>query len=175
VGWVLARAGATVLILEAGPRVDRAQAVETYRRAVAKTPESPYPDVPYAPRPTVLDLKGYYVQDGPDLFKSTYERRVGGTTWHWLGTAMRLLPSDFQLRSRYGVGVDWPITYDDLEPWYFEAEKALGVAGDNHDDLGAPRRNPYPMPPIPLTYLDQQVAAAVEGLGLKVRSTPAGP
>jgi choline dehydrogenase-like flavoprotein len=57
VGWVLTSAGATVLILEAGPRVDRAQAVETYRRAVAKTPESPYPDVPYAPRPTVLDLR----------------------------------------------------------------------------------------------------------------------
>ena len=36
---------------------------------------------------------------------SDYERRVGGTTWHWLGTCLRLLPSDFTLRSRYGRGV----------------------------------------------------------------------
>jgi choline dehydrogenase-like flavoprotein len=146
--------------------------VANYRNAVAKTPESPYPDTPYAPRPTVLDLEGYYVQAGPDLFKSTYERRVGGTTWHWLGTSLRHLPNDFRLRSLYDVAVDWPISYDDLEPWYGPAEQALGVAGDSEQNLGSSRSSGYPLPPLRLTYLDTQVALAAEKLGLKVHLTP---
>jgi glucose dehydrogenase len=171
-GWQLAKAGRKVLILDSGPRVDRGEAYAIYQKAVIKTPEAPYPSVPYAPRPAVDDLRGYYVQDGPELFKSTYERQVGGTTWHWLGTTLRLLPSDFEMRSRYAVGVDWPIAYAELEAWYGEAERALGVAGDGAEDLGSPRRTPYPMPPVPMSYLDKQVAAAVSGGGLAVRGTP---
>jgi choline dehydrogenase-like flavoprotein len=159
-------------MLDSGARVDRGEALATFQRALVKTPESPYPSQPYAPRPAVNDLRAYYVQDGPVLFKSTYERRVGGTTWHWLGTALRLLPSDFEIRSRYAVGVDWPITYAELESWYGEAETALGVSGDSADDLGSPRRTPYPMPPIPPTYLDKHIAAAAAARGLTVRSTP---
>lgn len=98
------------------------------------------------------------MQQGPELFQSTYERRVGGTTWHWLGTALRLLPNDFRLRSRYGVGVDWPISYDDLEPWYGRAEDELGVSADV-PQLGAPRSGPYPMPAIPQSYLDHHFRA----------------
>lgn len=168
----LAQAGVHVLVLEAGPPVDRSDAVANYRNAVAKTPESPYPDTAYAPRPTVADLEGYYVQEGPELFKSTYERRVGGTTWHWLGTSLRHLPNDFRLRSLYNVAVDWPINYDDLEPWYLQAEQELGVAGDSSQDLGSPRSGPYPMKELPLTYLDKQVALAANKLGLTVHVTP---
>ena len=72
IGHRLAKAGTKVLILEAGPWVDRAQALRTYRESPVKTPEVPYPAQPYAPRPTVLDLRnGYYVQDGPATFGST--------------------------------------------------------------------------------------------------------
>jgi choline dehydrogenase-like flavoprotein len=145
----LARAGVRVAILEAGPPTDRAEAVQLFQLSPARVPESAYANVPYAPRPTVLDLKGYYVQDGPELFQSTYERRVGGTTWHWLGTALRLVPNDFRLRSVYGKGVDWPISYATLEPWYGSAEDAIGVSGADLPELGAPRSSPYPMPPIP--------------------------
>jgi len=67
----LARAGGRVVILEAGPPTDRAQAVQHFQQSPARVPESAYPDVPYAPRPTVLNLKGYYVQKGPELFAST--------------------------------------------------------------------------------------------------------
>ena len=173
VAYRLAQAGAKVLVLESGPRVNRAEAVETYRLSATKVPEAPYPDVPHAPRPTVIALEdGYYVQEGPDIFGSTYERRVGGTTWHWLGTSLRHLPNDFKLRSVYGVAVDWPIAYDDLEPWYYQAEVELGVTGDPSDDLGSPRKNPYPQPPLPLTYLDRQIALAVAPLGLTVKLTP---
>jgi choline dehydrogenase-like flavoprotein len=122
----------------------------------------------------VLDPKGYYVQDGPELFGSTYERWVGATTWHWLGTTLRLQPHDFKLKSTYGVGVDWPIGYDDLEPWYVKAEHEIGVSGVDDRDLGAPRSAPYPMPPIPQSYLDKQWAAAAKKLGLRVIPTPQG-
>jgi glucose dehydrogenase len=170
--YKLAQAGAKVIVLEAGPPVNRNEAVATYRNAVAKTPKSPYPDTSYAPRPTVLDLSGYYVQEGPVLFKSTYERRVGGTTWHWLGTTLRHLPNDFRLHSLYGVGMDWPISYEQLEPWYSAAEQELGVAGDSTVDLGSPRNQDFPMHALPLTYLDKQVALATEQLGLRVQVTP---
>jgi choline dehydrogenase-like flavoprotein len=171
-GWQLAAAGARVLLLDAGPRTDRSEAVRTFRAALAKTAESPYPEVAHAPRPTALDLGAYYHQEGPDRFKSTYERRVGGTTWHWLGSTPRLLPNDLRMRARYRLATDWPIGYPDLEPWYLAAEQALGVAGDSAEDLGSPRSGPYPMPALPPSYLDRQVAAAVQRLGLRVRATP---
>lgn len=170
--WSLGQAGARVLVLESGPRVNRAEAVETYRNAVVKTPEAPYPDVPYAPRPAIAALDDYYVQVGPVAFKSNYERRVGGTTWHWLGTTLRHIPSDFELQSRYGVAVDWPFGYDDLEPWYLAAEQALGVAGDSDEDFGSERSGSYPLPPLPLTYLDRRIALAVAPLGMEVKLTP---
>jgi choline dehydrogenase-like flavoprotein len=168
----LAKAGVHVLVLEAGPPVNRGEAVANYRNAVAKTPESPYPDTPYAPRPSVIEPNGYYIQEGPDLFKSTYQRRVGGTTWHWLGTSLRHLPNDFHIRSLYNVGEDWPLTYDALEPWYLEAEQELGVAGDDNDDLGSPRSGGYPMKAMQPTYLDKQVALAAKKLGLDVYISP---
>ncbi len=170
--WRLAAAGVRVLVLESGPRVNRAEAVETYRQAVVKTPESPYPDVPYAPRPALAALDDYYVHVGPAKFQSNYERRVGGTTWHWLGTCLRHIPSDFAMFSRYGVAADWPLTYDDLEPWYQAAEEELGVAGDSDEDFGSTRSGKYPLPPLPLTYLDRQIALAVAPLGMKVKLTP---
>lgn len=170
--WKLAQAGVKVLVLEAGPPVNRIEAVERYRSATIKTPESPYPSVPYAPRPSIADLEDYYVQVGPTLFKSNYERRVGGTTWHWLGTTLRHLPSDFNMQTLYGVAADWPISYEDLEPWYLEAEQALGVAGDSQEDLDSPRSGDYPLPPLLLTYLDKQIEMAVAPLGMTVKLTP---
>ena len=168
----LAKAGLKVLILEAGPRVQRQAALAQYRDALIKIPEAPYPDTPYAPRPKSDDPDHYYLQDGKDKFGSTYLRQVGGTTWHWLGTTLRFVPDDFKLRSRFGVGVDWPLSYDDLEPWYCEAERELGVAGDPNADLNAPRSKPYPLPPIPLSYADQRIAAAVAGTAYTVQPTP---
>lgn len=173
IAWRLATAGARVTLLEAGPPVDRAAGIAAALAQFATTvPDSPYPQVPWAPAPAVLDPNNYLVQTGPYPFVSNYERRVGGTTWHWLGTALRLLPNDFRLQSEYGVGVDWPLTYDEIAPWYEAAEQAVGVAGDDQADNGAPRAAGYPMPPFPLTYSDTKFAAAAATLGLRVTATP---
>ena len=168
----LAKAGVKVVMLEAGPRVRRPEALAQYRDALIKIPEAPYPDTPYAPHPRSDNPDHYFLQNGPDKFASAYLRQVGGTTWHWLGTTLRFVPDDFRLRSRFGVGVDWPLSYDDLEPWYCEAERELGVAGDPKADLDAPRSQPYPLPPIPLSYLDRRVAAALVNSPYLVQPTP---
>ncbi len=170
--WKLAQAGARVIVLEAGPWIDRIDALAQYRSSVTKTPGSPYPSTSYAPRPSVIALEDYYVQDGPELFKSNYERVVGGTTWHWLGTTLRHLPADFEMQSRYGVAVDWPISYDDLQPWYGQAEQALGVAGDSEQSLGSPRTDHFPMRALEPTYLDRKLSVAARQVGLSVHVTP---
>jgi glucose dehydrogenase len=84
------------------------------------------------------------------------------------------VPNDFRLKSLYGQAVDWPLTYEELEPFYGRAEQEIGVAGDTADDLGAPRSGGYPMPPIPQTYLDKTFARALEGSEFQVRPTPQG-
>jgi choline dehydrogenase-like flavoprotein len=93
---------------------------------------------------------------------------VGGTTWHWNAVAWRFLPNDFKLKSRYGVGRDWPIDYDTLEPYYYQAEVELGVAGLNNIDLGSPRAHPFPMDPVPLSWLDLRTQEILGGQGWKV-------
>ncbi len=170
----VAAAGLKVAIIEAGAKVDRAEATQRYWDALIKVPECPYPPTPQAEHPISNDLGYWYRQAGPDRFKSTYVKVVGGTTWHWLGTSLRHVPADFRLKSLYGRGVDWPITYDDLEPFYAAAETEIGVSGDSYEPLGSPRSTPYPMPAIPQTYLDKAFARALEGSEYQVRATPQG-
>ncbi|HJU21984.1 MAG TPA: GMC family oxidoreductase [Casimicrobiaceae bacterium] len=170
----LAASGVKVLILEAGPRVQREHAVAQFFGAAVKVPECAYPNASYAPHPRSDDPDFYLVQTGRDRFKSTYLRQVGGTTWHWLGTCLRLVPDDFKLATRFGRGIDWPIDYATLEPWYGRAEDAIGVAGDSSEDLGSPRSTAYPMPSIAPSYLDTVVAKAFDGTGFDVRATPQG-
>jgi choline dehydrogenase-like flavoprotein len=122
----------------------------------------------------VDNLDFWYRQAGPDKFASTYVKVVGGTTWHWLGTCLRLLPEDFRLKSLYGHGDDWPISYDDIEPFYGEAEREIGVAGDSDSTSGGHRSTPYPMQQIPQTFLDRSYTTALGGTPYEVISTPQG-
>ena len=114
----------------------------------------------------------WYGQAGPNKFKSTYLKVVGGTTWHWLGTCLRFVPNDFRLRTAHGRGLDWPISYHELEPFYGEAEHEIGVAGDSGEPLGSPRSASYPMPAIPQTFLDKAYARALTGTEYELRATP---
>jgi len=185
--YKLSQAGKRVLVLDAGPAVppNRGGYMQTFYTAMSKVPESPYPNIPDAPRPrsdddaTITTNPGqptpnsYLVQTGPLPFSSTYERVGGGTTWHWLGTALRLLPNDFHTQTTYGVGVDWPIRYSDLEPWYCQAEKEIGVAGDVDAQryLDLTFSQPYPMPGIVQSYADYQMSAAI-GKGMTFDGNP---
>jgi len=76
------------------------------------------------------------------------------------------------MRSLFGVAIDWPISYDDLMPYYEEAEFETGVSGDPSFDEGAPRRTSFPMPPVPASYLDKKVAEVLPALGLSLAVFP---
>ena len=156
----LAKSGVDVLLLEAGPRIDRAEAVQHFFKSAEKGPNAPYPSTSYAPHPMRSD--DYYVQAGPDRFNGSYLRGVGGSSWHWTGFAVRFRPSDFTMRSRFGVGVDWPIGYDHLQDYYETIEKEWGVGGFDGYEHGAPRRAGFPLPGIPMSYSDQRIAAALK-------------
>lgn len=168
----LANAGLKVAILEAGDEVDRSEAVERFQNALIKTPESAYPVGPDADHPLSWGPDYWYRQSGPDKFLSTYIKVVGGTTWHWLGTALRMSPNDFRLKSLYGHGVDWPLSYDELEPFYVQAEQQLAVSGEPGSPPAATRSAPYPMKAIPQTYLDKLFSRKLAGTPYHVTSTP---
>src|SRR5690606_35606675 len=152
--------------------VERSEAVERFQNALIKTPESAYPVGPDADHPLSWDPDYWYRQSGPDKFRSTYIKAVGGTTWHWLGTAIRMSPNDFRLDSVYKRGVDWPVSYDEIEPFYVEAERQLGVAGEAGSLPTAPRSAPFPMPAIPQTFLDRHFSAKLAGTTYQVSATP---
>ena len=181
----LTQAGKKVLLLEAGLtagiNLDRngnyynyVDYLNTFYTAMAKVPNSPYPNIPDAPSINVLDIEaitgtnnpsteGYLVQAGPLPFGSDCLRGPGGTTLHWLGSTPRMLPNDFRMKTLYGQGVDWPITYDDLKPYYEMAELEIGVAGSVAEQRGPDvsiknygKDYVFPMEKIPQSYLDRQ-------------------
>lgn len=69
----------------------------------------------------------------------------GGNSKCWGGGGSRMMPGDFQLKTRYGVGQDWPISYDDLEGHYGVVEQIMSVAGP--EDSPMPRSKPFPLRP----------------------------
>ena len=69
----------------------------------------------------------------------------GGNSKCWMGGTTRMMPGDFQLQSRYGVAVDWPVSYADLEPHYTVAEQVMLVSGPA--DSPMQRSQPLPLPP----------------------------
>jgi choline dehydrogenase-like flavoprotein len=180
----LTAAGLRVLVLEAGPATawsfDGYTAhLEHFYAASGKGPESPWPPAAGAPQPDTADVRsgtGYFVQQGPDRYGSSYTRLLGGSTLHWLGVALRMLPEDFEMRSRYGVGRDWPLGYRDIEPYYREAEWELGVAADVADQahLGIEFAGgyDYPMHALPPSYSDQVLGAAVDGMKVELGGEP---
>lgn len=76
----------------------------------------------------------------------TYNIGFGGGSNCWWTNAMRIHPADFELKTRYGIGVDWPVNYDALEPYYCDAEDEMLVSGDNSSDAIFPRSRPFPQP-----------------------------
>lgn len=169
----LALTGASVLILEAGPRVTRGQLVGRFRNSTRRSDwMSPYPSVPWAPHPIYQPRdNGYLVQAGPYPYAAEYVRQVGGTSWHWAAQAWRNVPNDFRMRSLYGVGVDWPVTYDELEPYYQEAEEIMGVSGAAN--TGSPRKKPFPMEPVAEPYAMRRIRERLAGTYQVVTNTTA--
>jgi choline dehydrogenase-like flavoprotein len=71
---------------------------------------------------------------------------LGGSSNCWWANAMRIHPDDFQLQTKFGASVDWPITYDEIERYYVEAERIMSISGDNDSAKLFPRSAPFPQP-----------------------------
>lgn len=103
--------------------------------------------------------------------ESTYENRgekpwnttiaLGGGMNCWFSQAPRLHPHDFKTRTRYGVGQDWPLSYDDLEPYYCQAEQIMSISGDPDMARMLPRSRPFPQPPHKGSSIDAIMKAAM--------------
>jgi choline dehydrogenase-like flavoprotein len=183
---ILSGAGKHVLILEAGVR--GAMDPANYRKyietlytegGIRGMPNGPYPWNAAAPSPAIplmpKDATEYYAFDTDRHFMSDYLRMLGGTTLHWQGTSLRLVPADFKMQSLYGQGIDWPISYDDLEPAYSRAEYELGVSADVEDQLRLgfvgkyAKGYVYPMHKLPSSLIDKFFDEALEGKTVKMQ------
>jgi choline dehydrogenase-like flavoprotein len=134
--YMLTRAGASVVLLEAGGMWDNSRdsamlrwAHESPRRG-ASTPERPFGEFDAC-------IGGWSVPGEPftraagTKFDWWRARMLGGRTNHWGRISLRFGPDDFKGRTRDGLGDDWPISYDDLKPWYDEVDRLVGIFGSN--------------------------------------------
>jgi choline dehydrogenase-like flavoprotein len=114
------------------------------------------------------------IEDGANpvghVFNAGYG--VGGSAMHHYGVWPRLHPEDFDVRSRYGQALDWPIRYEDLRPWYDRVQEELGVSGDSEQESWRPPGEPYPMPPVPVFAQGKLIARGFEKLGMEVAPLP---
>jgi choline dehydrogenase-like flavoprotein len=153
----LACAGLRVVLLERGRWVtawdDHKDDLRNQRTSVLGAPFGP--DDERNPR-VAVDRRGRELVVLPsDGAYSNNAACVGSGTVSYGAMAWRYMAQDFRMKSIYGCPPgstldDWPITYDDLEPFYEKAEWEMGVSGDvAPDPFHAPRRRGLPMPPLP--------------------------
>src|SRR5579859_7497652 len=93
-------------------------------------------------------------------------RGVGGGSVHWAGFTPRFHPSDFRVYSQDGVGVDWPISYEDLRPYYELLEKEIPVSGPAYFPWGDPHG--YPYGPHPMGGVGDVLVRGCTKLGIGV-------
>ncbi|HEX3616489.1 MAG TPA: GMC family oxidoreductase [Solirubrobacteraceae bacterium] len=110
-------------------------------------------------------------EDPVELGKNNCGRGVGGSMIHYAGYTPRFHPSDFEVRTRDGVGADWPISYQDLKPHYERLERELPVAGEAWP-WGDPHA--YPHGPHPISAGAQRAWEGAKRLGIEMRVGPVG-
>ncbi|MCH7637511.1 MAG: GMC family oxidoreductase, partial [Proteobacteria bacterium] len=97
---------------------------------------------------------------------------VGGAAMHHFAVWPRLHAEDFQSRSLYDEGADWPISYDDIRPYYDEVQEECGIAGDAEREIWRPPGAPYPMPGVPLFAQGEILASGFEKQGMSTAPLP---
>lgn len=168
VAYALARAGASVLVLEKGPRHVAKDFLHDEISSCRRDFFVPYPtDDPHTLRRALTERAGA-------TNAGWTSRCVGGGTVHMSGFFFRHHPDDFRLVSRFGdipgsTVTDWPIDYDTLAPYYDRVEREIGVSGDvSSNPFEPPRQSPLPFPPV----LTHPIAAWIDEAGAKLGIHP---
>jgi choline dehydrogenase-like flavoprotein len=155
----LAEAGVGVVCLEQGDWPDRAafRGAEADWELVARKQWSTVPSVRDAPSDYPVDLTE------SDLGIVNFNG-VGGGTVLYAAQWPRMLPSDFRVRTLDGVADDWPLTYEELAPYYERTDAQIGVSGLGGNPAYPPGADP-PLPPLPIGRAGLLVARAHARLG----------
>jgi choline dehydrogenase-like flavoprotein len=178
---VLAAAGKKVLVVERGRWRDYANS--GHRDHLRNHRNYPHghntgPEIGGNPRIFVDPLGNEHIVAPHQNGYQPLAAAVGGGTLVYGMQAWRFHPLDFQMASTYGVPegsslADWPISYDDLAPWYDLAEWEIGVAGTpGGDPNGGPRTRDFPMPPVPGYGSHAVLKRGADKLGLKTFAPP---
>lgn len=99
-------------------------------------------------------------------------RGLGGAGIHHYAGWFRMHPEDFELRTRYGRHLDWPLSYEDLRPYYDRIQTDVGMSGDAAAEVWRPAGAPYPLPPLPRQRQAEVLKRGFDALGLRTAPTP---
>lgn len=139
-----APASARVLVLERGhlyPHAERLKELRGEKTAYAGL--NPLPDDTFINHNPKKEWK--------------FTTGFGGSSNCWYGCTPRFLPADFKLKTLYGVGSDWPIQYDELDPYYEQVEQIMDISGPANTPYL--RKKPYPLGPHAFTEVDRLLQA----------------
>lgn len=183
--YVLTKAGINVVGLEAGPRLDRGDFIKGldeisggYLRNALGEPKFNKEIPTWRPNERTKVTQSYGA--------SGMVNAVGGTSIHYSEQSWRFRTDDFRIRSTivdtYGEAgvpngsavVDWPVTYDEIEPYYDNVERLIGVSGKGGSNpFESPRNRDYPMPPLAADGYSEMMADAMTSLGYHPFPKPA--
>ena len=149
-----------VIVVEAGKRLFDVENRFSYRQRSLDYGENQWP--------------GDFVADQGARGLISRTMAVGGSALHWGGVCNRFSEEDLRMKSLYGVGVDWPLDLDwtDLEKHYCEAERRLGVSGEDSPLPEDKRSEPYPMPAMTKSFNLIQLESWAEKSGIPFWTTP---
>lgn len=158
VAWSLSESGLRIVCLEQGGHMDPASYPSTGRQWETLRHGR------YSPLPNVRKLASDYpVNDQDSPIAIANFNAVGGSTILYSGHFPRFHPSDFKVRSLDGVADDWPIDYQQLEPFFALNDKMMGVSGLGGDPAYPPIDNL--LPPVPMGRMGEQMAHGFNQLG----------
>jgi glucose dehydrogenase len=152
------RPNLSIIVVEAGKRLFDFENRTQYRRRSLDYGENNWP--------------GDFVADQGARGLISRTMAVGGSALHWGGVCNRFSEEDTRLKSLYGLAVDWPIAWKELEKYYCEAERRLGVSGEPGPLAEDARSEPYPMPAMTMSYNLIQLKGWAEKSGIKFWTTP---
>ncbi len=148
----------SVTVLEAGRSIFDLENRYRYRDRMVKYGENPWPED--------------FIPDQAAEGQISRTMAVGGQALHWGGTCNRFSEEDLRLKSMFGLYVDWPLEWAELEKYCCEAERRMGVSGEPSPFAEDSRSEPYPMPPMPLTHDLAELKKWGDQSGIPFQGTP---
>ena len=152
------RPNLSITVVEAGKKIFDLENRMEYRRRSIDYAENPWP--------------GDFIEDQAAKGVISRTMAVGGSALHWGGTCNRFSEEDLRLHSLYGLYTDWPMEWRELEKFYCEAERRLGVSGEPSPLREDWRSEPYPMPAMAMTHNLIELKQWAVKSGIPFWSTP---